>query len=115
MVLTDKVIIPSDGTTNIKLGALQAHAAAASGGNILAAGAAGVKNRIYLLQVSVDTAGTITIGDYTNLKFYAAANSTTTLDFGHLGVKQGTAATAITCTNASGGNFTSNVIYSTDA
>jgi len=115
MVMTSNKIQPWDNTTVVKLGTTITAVTAASGNNILAGGGGAVKNRLFLLQISVDTAGLVTIADFTTIKVYMAANSSFTWDFGHIGVKQGTANTAITLTNAGGGNFTASVIYAADA
>ena len=104
-----------DGTTIIKYPTTAASSiTAASGQNILAAGGGAVKNRIFLLSISVDTAGLVTIADGIG-KVYLPANGTYVFDFGGIGVKQTTANTAITCTNAGGGNFTAYVLYTPDA
>jgi hypothetical protein len=101
----------TDGVTNTLLAAFVASiGTTASGGNILAAAGVGVRHRIFLLTISVDTAGLVTISDGVGAA-YMAANSSFTFDFQHIGLLQTTAATAITCTNAGGGNFTAHVTY----
>jgi len=104
MVNSSKIDIP---TTHLSV-------AGASALSILGA-VASTKHRIFLLQISVDTAGLVTIADFTNLKVYLPANGTWTWDFGPLGVKQGTANTAITLTNAAGGNATASLLYKVEA
>ena len=103
--------IQADTSTQIKLPASVAFVQAASGNNILAGGGGSVKNRLMLLQITVDTAGTITIADFTTLKVYLPASGSFTWDFGTVGALQNTANTAITLTNSGGGNFTASVIY----
>lgn len=107
-------VTPWDGTTKVKFPTTAAMAQAASGNNLLAAAGVGLKYRIFLLTVSADTAGLITVSDFTNCKHYFAANGSITWDFGSAGILQGTANTAITITNAGGGNFGANVLYSVE-
>lgn len=107
-------VIPSDGTTDLALGTTVATAAGASALTILAAGGASVKNRLYTVIVSADTAGLVTLSDSCGA-LYCAANGSVVFDYGILGVKQGTANTAITATNGGGGNLAVVVIYKADA
>lgn len=102
--------LSADTSTQIKLATTSAIAAVASGGNLLAAGGAGIKHRLFTVIVSVDTAGTITLSDSCGA-FYAGANTTTIMDYGTVGLLQGTANTAITLTNTGGGNFKACVVY----
>ena len=78
----------------------------------LLAAVASTKHRIFLLSITADTAGLITIADMTTPKCYLPANGSYVFDFGALGLKQGTANTAITLTNSGGGNLSAYAIYS---
>lgn len=100
-----------DGTTTLKYPTTCVGVQAASGNNIIGA-TASKKHRLFLVTISVDTAGTITLSDCTTLKAYMAANTSITLDFGAVGFLQGTSNTAIQCTNSGGGNFTAVALYS---
>jgi hypothetical protein len=101
-------------TDGLKLPQLVASATGASALTCLAAGAAGVKHRIYRLIIGSDTAGKVVMSDSVG-SYYCPANGTVTIDFGLTGgVKQGTAATAITATLA-GADLSVVMIYSLDA
>ena len=114
-MVTNNHVVPTNDSIFLNWGTSVAMVSAASGNNILASAGASTYNRIYLLTITVDTAGLVTISDYTTLKFYLPANGSITIDAQHLGIKQGTANTAITCTNAGGGNFTAFCVYGTEA
>ena len=76
---------------------------AASGNNCMAAAGADIKNFVVQIIISVDTAGLVTFSDGIG-SVYLAANTPFSIDF--IPAKpQDTANTAITCTNAGGGNF----------
>jgi len=104
------VIPGADSTTQIKLPTTAAWTAAASGSNLLA-GVGSMKHRLFLLTITVDTTGLVTLSDFTNLKMYMVANSSCTFDFQSVGALQTTANTNLTITNSGGGNFTAAVTY----
>ncbi len=82
----------------------------ASGGNLLAAATGTKKHRIYKIIIASDTgAGTMTLSDGCGTYYVPAAGYS--FDFNPVGVLQGTADTAITCTMSAGGNFFATVIY----
>ena len=102
-----------DGTTNV---ALATTAATVTGGTpltILAAGGGAVKYRFFRIQLGSTVAGAIVLSDGMGT-YICPANSTITIDFGHLGLKQTTANTAITATLA-GATLSADVLYSLDA
>ena len=112
------IVVPggADGNRVSNFPTTNAGVQGASALTILAAGGAGVKNRIFRLRISVDTAGLVTIADFTTIKVYLPANGTYTWDFTETGGwKQNTANTAITATNAGGGNVTAYCTYKADA
>lgn len=101
-------------TDGLKAGQLVATATGASALTVLAAGAAGVKHRVYRLIIGSDTAGKVVMSDSVG-SYYCPENGTITIDFGLTGgVKQGTAATAITATLA-GADLSVQMIYSLDS
>jgi hypothetical protein len=106
-------VVPTDGTTDVKLPTTVVDVQGASALTLLAASASN-KHRIFLLSVSADTVGLLTVSDGIG-KHYCAANGQVVFDFGPLGQLQDTANTAITITNSGGGNVAATCLYSTEA
>lgn len=108
-------VIPTDGTTDWVSPTSVATAEGASALTILAAGGAGVKNRIFEVLATADTAGELTISDSVGSIQHISAGGQIVFDFYPTGIKQGTANTALTLTNSGGGNVSAIVKYSADA
>lgn len=106
-------LINKDSTQEVSLGTTLVSVTGASALTVLAAAGAGVKYRIYQLQIGSNTAGAVVMSDSLGT-YYCPANSTITIDFGHLGILQGTAATAVTATLA-GATLSVVAIYKLDA
>ncbi len=85
------------------------------GVDIVTAGAGGVKHRVYKIIVNDAAAEVHTITDMDIDVIYTSAGGVTVIDFGPAGMKQTTAATAITITSADASATQVTVIYSLDA
>jgi hypothetical protein len=84
----------------------------ASPQTVLATAGAGKKNRLHELTITSDTTGLITISDGVG-RFYLLANMPMQISWIQ-GKLQSTANTAITITNAAGGNVTAEGTYNTE-
>ncbi len=102
----------TDGTTDEVFPTATFAVGGASPQTLIAAGASGEKHRIVKMTISADTAGLITISDGIGT-FYLGANQSVQICFDPIGRQQTTAATAITMTNAGGGNVTAAGTYLT--
>lgn len=104
-------VVPSDGTTDLKLPTSVVVEQGASALTLLAAGGASNYYRIFLLTISADTAGLLTVSDGIG-KHYISANGSVVLDFAGIGKKQTTSNTILTITNSGGGNIAVTGLYS---
>ena len=102
----------TDGTTDEVFPTATFAVGGASPQTLIAAGASGEKHRIMKITISADTAGLITLSDGIGT-FYLGANQSVSIDFSPIGRQQTTAATAITMTNAGGGNVAAAGTYLT--
>lgn len=82
----------------------------ASGANLLAAGGAGLKHRIWKLFFYAGASTSVTLSDGAGV-FATDASGKLELDFNPVGDIQGTAATAITATTGDASAWTATVIY----
>jgi len=101
------------GATEMKLPTAGADVQGASPQTLLAAAGASTYNRIHSMTISTDTAGLITVSDGI-CRVYAAINTPVNIIFTN-GKKQTTSNTAITVTNAGGGNVAAECVYNTEA
>ena len=88
----------------------EANGAASGGLAILAAGATGIKHRIYKIILICDGAKTLTLSDGFGA-YYSASGVPIVLDYGSIGKVQNTAATAITVTSNNAANVAALVLY----
>jgi hypothetical protein len=82
----------------------------ASAGNFLVAGTGTKKHRIYKIYLLAGASTTITLSDSCGA-YKTDANGILELNFNPVGVLQGTADTAITCTTGDASAFYATVIY----
>jgi len=102
----------TDGTTDEKLPTGINEASGASALTILGAAGAGLKNRIFRITLTSDTAGAVALSDGFGT-YQVAVGVPLMLDYGSQGKLQTTADTAITATLATA-NFGVLVAYSTE-
>ncbi len=84
--------------------------AVASAGNFLVAGTGTKKHRIFKIWLLAGASTTVTLSDSCGV-YKTDANGILELDFNPVGVLQGTADTAITCTTGDASAFYATVIY----